>query len=187
MSRTARTYTSVEQWVCAKRANEWVIVVQRQIKKIQLYQGENKLYYMRGYPHCTRLLRQRFRTGGNNIVEVFWEFDNKFLNDGHIVVLRAFRVIWRTITFNVIPISFMKHVTKILLCMMVLKLVNISQKIWIFQYFQKIKNVTEKFEDTKRVIRRRNQRRTYNTMGKRKMTKRTNNYIQKTLHRKHKI
>jgi hypothetical protein len=85
------------------------------------------------------------------------------------------------------PISFMKHVTKILLCMMVLKLVNISQKIWIFQYFQKIKNVTEKFEDTKRVIRRRNQRRTYNTMGKRKMTKRTNNYIQKTLHRKHKI
>jgi hypothetical protein len=102
MSRTARTYTSVEQWVCAKRANEWVIVVQRQIKKNQLYQGENKLYYLKGCPHCTRLLRQRFRTGGNNIVEVFWEFDNKFLNDGHIVVLWVFRVIWCTITFNVI-------------------------------------------------------------------------------------
>ena len=31
-----------------------------------------------------------------------WEFDNKFMNDGHTVVKRTFRGIWRTITFNVI-------------------------------------------------------------------------------------
>jgi hypothetical protein len=31
-----------------------------------------------------------------------WEFDNNYLNDGHIVVYRPFRGIWCTITFNVI-------------------------------------------------------------------------------------
>jgi len=31
-----------------------------------------------------------------------WEFDNKILSDGHTVVKRTFRGIWRIITFNVI-------------------------------------------------------------------------------------